>query len=98
MHPETLIFVPQGIGFVPYTIPGTEAIAEATIRELHHHNVIIWEKHGCLAVGNSVLEAFDQIDILAKSAQIFFLCKGAGYEPQGLTDEQLEEIRQTYLS
>jgi rhamnulose-1-phosphate aldolase len=32
MHPETIIFVPKGVGLVEYTIPGTGEIAEKTIK------------------------------------------------------------------
>ena len=37
--------------------------------------------------------AFDTIDILSKAARIYFLVKQAGFEPEGLTDGQLAEIR-----
>jgi rhamnulose-1-phosphate aldolase len=93
MHPETVLYVPDGVGFVPYTLPGTENIAQATLRELGTHNAIIWEKHGCIAVGKTLPEAFDTLDILAKSAKIYFLCKSTGVEPEGLTPAQLNEIR-----
>lgn len=94
MHPETKMFVPQGIGFVPYALPGTESIAMATVKELAAHPVVVWEKHGVLATGNSVNEAFDTMDLLTKSAKIFLLCKNAGYDPEGLTDKQIEDLTQ----
>ncbi len=97
MHPETMLFVPQGIGLVPYSMPGTEKIARATLRELKKHSVIIWEKHGILATGKSVTEAFDSIDILAKSAKIFFACRSAGFDPEGLSSKELNDIRRNYL-
>jgi rhamnulose-1-phosphate aldolase len=93
MHPETLLFMPNGLGFIPYTLAGTENIAMATLRGFEKHKVILWEKHGCMAVGKSLPEAFDNIDILAKSAKIYFQCKSAGMEPEGLNPLQLQEIR-----
>ncbi len=92
MHPETILFVPKGLGFIPYEIPGTSGIADVTAKALEDHPVALWEKHGVLATGTTVADAFDTIDILAKSARIFFLVKSAGYEPEGLTDEQLNEL------
>ena len=92
MHPETMLFIPEGAGFVPYTLAGTEEIANKTIKALEKHRVIIWEKHGCMAVGEDLFEAFDQIDILAKSANIFFTCRNAGFDPEGMTEQQLQEI------
>jgi len=93
MHPETIVFVPKGIGFVPYAIPGSVEIAKATIKALHDHDVALWEKHGVFAVGRSVAETFDLIDILAKSARIFFMCRSANMDPEGLSDQQLEELK-----
>ncbi len=96
MHPETIMFVPKGVGFIPYTLPGTEKIARATLTGLESHQVVLWEKHGCMAVGNTLSGAFETIDILAKSAKIYFLCKSAGAEPQGLSPDQLREIKEHY--
>ncbi|MDF1546390.1 MAG: rhamnulose-1-phosphate aldolase, partial [Bacteroidales bacterium] len=96
MHPETIIFVPKGVGFVEYTMPGTEAIAEKTVNTFEKHDVVIWEKHGVFAIGESVSETFDVIDILAKSASIFFMCKSAGYVPEGLSEKELVQLRNAY--
>lgn len=85
MHPEVKIFLPEGVGFVPFRRPGSEELADATVSALEHHRVILWEKHGCLAVGKDVFDAFELIDTANKSASIFFTCKSAGYDPQGLT-------------
>ncbi len=93
MHPETLLFLPDGVGYIPYILPGTENIAMATVRGFEKHKVVLWEKHGCMAVGKSLSEAFDNLDILAKSARIYFQCKSTGMEPEGLSNSQLKEIR-----
>jgi len=92
MHPETILFVPKGLGFISYEISGTLRIAEATTKALEDHTIALWEKHGILATGTTVTDAFDSIDLLAKSARIYFMVKSAGYEPEGLTDGQLNEL------
>lgn len=93
MHPEAMIFVPKGAGFVPYILPGTQEIANATIKSFEDHDIVIWEKHGIFAIGKSLVDTFDNIDIVCKSAKIWFQCKSAGFEPEGMTDEQLEELK-----
>ena len=98
MHPETLIFLPEGCGFLPYMLPGTIDIAKATTKELENHPVLIWEKHGVLATGNSVADAFDLIDLIIKPVRIFFQCTSAGFKPEGLSNLQLTEIRKNYLA
>jgi rhamnulose-1-phosphate aldolase len=98
MHPETIIFVPKGIGFVPYILPGSVDIAKETIKALQDHDVALWEKHGVFAIGNSVSDTFDVIGILAKSARIFFMCRSANIVPDGLTDQQLAELKKLSVS
>ncbi len=93
MHPETVIFVPKGVGFVPYLLPGSNEIAAETIKTLQNHDVALWEKHGVFAIGRSVAETFDVIDILAKSAHIFFMCRSANIIPDSFSDVQLAELR-----
>lgn len=92
MHPEIKMFVPRGTGFVPYSLPGSASIAPVTVKELENHSVVVWEKHGLLATGQTVVEAFDTMDILTKAAKIFLICKNAGYTPEGLTDQQINDI------
>jgi rhamnulose-1-phosphate aldolase len=93
VQPETVIVNPAGVGLVKYILPGTGQLAEKTIASLQHHPIILWGKHGCIAVGNDVQEAFDLIDVMNKSAQLFFLCREAGYTPQGLTEQEIEELK-----
>ena len=92
MIPECRIIVPKGVGIVPYEIPGTLDLARATIIQLEKHDVVFWEKHGILAVGEDLIECFDAIDTLSKSAQIYFSARMAGYEPAGMTDKQLDDL------
>jgi rhamnulose-1-phosphate aldolase len=92
MHPEMKIVMPDGVGVVPYVLPGSDQLADATVKALANHRMVLWEKHGCVAVGRDVFDAFDLIDTANKSAQIFFLVKSAGCEPEGLTAAQLNEL------
>ncbi len=96
MHPEAVMFQPRGCGFVPFTIPGTEKIANLTARSFCEHTVVVWEKHGAMAIGKTVAEAFDELDLAAKAAGIYLSCSRAGAEPQGLTDDEIREIRKHY--
>jgi rhamnulose-1-phosphate aldolase len=93
MHPETVLLQPKGYGFVSHVIPGTEKIAVSTARSFKKHPVVVWEKHGALAIGRTLPEAFDELDLAAKAAGIYLSCIHEGFEPQGFTDEQIREIR-----
>ena len=96
MHPEVKVFLPEGVGFAPYRCPGSSELAAATVEALRDHRLCLWEKHGCVAVGPDVVEAFDLIDTADKAAEIYLLCRGAGHEPQGLSPEQLDELTRRF--
>ena len=83
MHPETRMFIPEGIEFLPYEVPGSADIADITASALENSPVVLWEKHGVLAIGATLPEAFNILDLLAKSASIYFMVKSAGFEPEG---------------
>ena len=92
MIPETKAFCPRGLGIVPYLLPGSVELANATIQELADYDVVIWEKHGVFAVDVDVMQAFDQIDVLNKSALIYIASKNMGFEPEGMSDAQMKEM------
>lgn len=92
MIPEARVLVPKGIGIVPYALTGTDVLAQATLKELEKHDVLIWEKHGVLSVGKDIMECFDIIDVLSKAAQIYLFSRSLGCEPKGLSKEQLKEL------
>jgi rhamnulose-1-phosphate aldolase len=93
MIPETRAFCPRGLGIIPYAMPSSFELADATIRELDEYDVVLWEKHGVCAVGENILETFDMIDTLSKSAQIYLTAKSMGFEPEGLTEQQMNEMK-----
>ena len=96
MIPETRAFCPKGLGIVPYKMPSSVELAEATIEALGQYDVVMWEKHGVCAVGPDIFEAFDQIDVLSKSAQIYLTAKAMGFEPTGTTQEQMDELKRAF--
>jgi rhamnulose-1-phosphate aldolase len=93
MIPETRAFCPKGLGIIPYAMPSSFDLADATIKELEEYDVVMWEKHGICAVSENITEAFDMIDTLSKSAQIYLTAKQMGFEPDGMSLKQMEDIR-----
>lgn len=93
MHPEAVVVVPGGMGVVPYFLPGTLEQGLAAGAAMERHDVALWEKHGAVAAGATFAEAFDLLDTMNKAARLLLLCRAAGYEPEGLTDAQLDELR-----
>ena len=77
---------------IPYQLPSSVDLADATIKELADYDVVMWEKHGIFAVDCDVMAAFDQIDVLNKSALIYIAAKNMGFEPDGMSQEQMKEM------
>ncbi len=96
MIPETLAFAPLGIGIVPYELPGSVKLADATLEQIRDYDVVMWEKHGICAVGLDIMDAFDQADVLNKAAMIYLRARSMGFEPDGMTDEAMKEVQDVF--
>ena len=96
MIPETRAFAPLGLGVVPYQVPGSLELAEETLRQIRQYDVVLWEKHGVFAVGQDILDAFDQVDVLNKAARIYLDARVLGTEPQGMTEAQMSDLQQIF--
>ena len=97
MIPETRAFCPRGLGMVPYMLPSSVELAEATIRTIDEdYDVVMWEKHGVFAVDVDIVDAFDQVDVLNKAAQIYIAARNMGFEPDGMTDAQMNELSRAF--
>ena len=42
------------------------------------------------------MEAFDQVDVLSKSARIYIDARCMGYEPDGMKQEQMQEMTRAF--
>ena len=97
MIPETKAFCPRGLCIVPYMLPSSVELAEATIRAIDEdYDVVMWEKHGVFAVDVDIMDAFDQVDVLNKAAQIYIAAKNMGFEPEGMTGPQMQELSSVF--
>ena len=91
MIPETKA-LPKRTGTTFHKLPSSVELAEATINELDDYDVVMWEKHGVFAVDTDIMAAFDQVDVLNKSALIYIAAKNMGFEPDGMSQEQMKEM------
>ena len=49
-----------------------------------------------MSVSTDIMEAFDMVDTLSKSAQIYINSKCMGYDPDGMSDEQMAEMTRAF--
>lgn len=97
MIPETRAFCPRGLGIVPYMLPSSVELADATIQTIDDgYDVVMWEKHGVFAVDTDIMSAFDQVDVLNKAAQIYISSRNMGFEPEGMSGAQMQELSNAF--
>jgi len=97
MIPEVKMYLPGGAVFAPYSIPGSTALAKATLQALKTGaECVVWEMHGVMTVGQGPVEAFDVADTANKAAQVYLLARSTGQKPRGLSKTQLKEIEKKF--
>jgi rhamnulose-1-phosphate aldolase len=47
-------------------------------------------------MGEDIQAAFDVVDVMNKSAQLYLLCRSAGYDPSGLSETQITELKKKF--
>ncbi|HEI8865469.1 rhamnulose-1-phosphate aldolase [Serratia sp. AKBS12] len=85
---ECLVVFPDGIGIVPWMVPGTDGIGVKTAEQMHHHSLVLWPFHGIFATGPTLDEAFGLIDTAEKSAEIMVKVIAMGGKRQTISTEQ----------
>ncbi len=96
-EPETIINLPEGIGFIPFFVPGSAELMDATLKALHQHRVIVWSKHGVVARSDmSIKRAVDRIEYAETAASYEYLNLMAGELSEGLSESEIHAICQAF--
>lgn len=96
-EPETIVNLPEGIGVLPYQLPGSPALMETNIAGLRAHRIVLWCKHGVMARSDqSVTKAADRIEYAETAARYEYMDLVNGRQAEGLTREELREIVLTF--
>jgi rhamnulose-1-phosphate aldolase len=91
MHSECIVVFPEGVGIVPWMVPGTKEISTATAEKLEEFRLVIWPLHGIIATGASVDEAMGLIETVEKAAEIYIKSMVFNDFLKFLTDKQVLE-------
>ncbi len=96
-QPENIINLPEGIGFIPFRIPGSPELMAGNIESLRTHRVVIWAKHGVMARSDiSVKRAADRIEYAETAAKYEYFNLSAGEIGEGLSVDEICEICKTF--
>ena len=70
METECPVVFPQGIGVVPWMVPGGREIGVETSEIMKTRNVAVWAHHGMFVCGHDFDETFGLMHTVEKSAEI----------------------------
>lgn len=96
-QPETIVNLPEGIGFIPFLIPGSQDLMSANVSSLRDHRIVIWAKHGVMARSDvSVKRAADRVEYAETAAKYEYLNLRVGEIGEGLSTEEIRTICRTF--
>ena len=96
-QPETIVNLPEGIGFVPFRIPSSPELMEATLKSLRKNRIVVWAKHGVMARSDvTVKRAADRVEYAEVAAKYEYLNLCAGEIGEGLSADEIREISKTF--
>lgn len=92
-EPELIVNLPEGIGIVPFQVPGSPALMRGTVEALRQHRIVVWCKHGVVARSDiSIKRATDLVEYAEAAAQYEYLDLSNGCQADRLTDEEIHAI------
>ncbi len=92
MCTECLVVFPEGVGIIPWLVPGTNEIGEATAAKMKEFRLVIWPHHGIYGAGKDMDEVFGLIETAEKAAKVYTYVQAQGGVKQTITDAQLQAL------
>lgn len=97
MMTECPVIFPDGIGVVPWMVPGQKEIAIATSHKMETFHAVVWAHHGIFVSGATFDEAFGLCHTIEKSAEIAMKVRSASYNKlQTITRPMLRELAKAF--
>jgi rhamnulose-1-phosphate aldolase len=96
-QPETILNLPEGIGFIPFRVPGSKDLMASNVLSLREHRIVIWAKHGVMARSDiSVKRAADRVEYAETAAKYEVLNLQIGEIGEGLSAAEIRAICATF--
>ncbi len=90
---ETIMEFPEGIGALPFEVPGSLEQATMTAEALRHQRAVVWARHGIVTrADSSVGKAGDLVEYAEAAAQYEYLNLQAGEPTSGLAPDEIRLI------
>ncbi len=92
-QPELIVNLPEGIGLVPFLVPGSSELMAATLESLRQQRIVIWGKHGVMARSDiSAKRAADRIEYAETAARYEYMNLVNHEQGEGLSVEEIRAI------
>jgi L-fuculose-phosphate aldolase len=88
--PEAAVMLGE-IGLAPFATPGTEEVPASLAPLLARHDVVLLERHGALALGRTLVEAFDRMETLERVARVALVARLLG-RAEPLSPAAIEKV------
>ena len=96
-QPETIINLPEGIGFIPFQVPGSPELMVGNFESLRKHRIVVWAKHGVMARSDvSIKRAADRVEYAETAAKYEYLNLADGELGEGLSVDEIRAICKTF--
>jgi rhamnulose-1-phosphate aldolase len=96
-QPESIVNLPEGIGYIPFLLPGSPELMAATVAKLRQHRVVVWAKHGVMARSDqSVKRAADRVEYAEIGARYEYLNLMNDEQGEGLSAEDIRTIAKAF--
>ncbi|MGO3791295.1 MAG: rhamnulose-1-phosphate aldolase [Enterococcus gilvus] len=96
MCTECIVVFPEGVQVLPWLIPGSNEIGEATAEKMKESRLILWSYHGIYGAGKTMDETFGLIETAEKAAEIYtYVCAQGGIR-QTISDENFKALAEQF--
>lgn len=96
MSTECLVVFPDGVGILPWMVPGKDEIGYATAEQMNRHTLVLWAFHGVFGTGPTLDDAFGLIDTAEKSAEVLVKVLSMGGKRQTISIEQFRHLAERF--
>lgn len=96
-EPESIVALSEGVGVLPFLVPGSEGMMRANVEGLREFQIVVWSKHGVMARSDlSVTRATDRIEYAETGARYEYMNLVAGGVAEGLTREEIGDVAREF--
>jgi len=92
MMTECPVVFPEGIGVVPWMVPGGKEIAMATSELMKKYHIAVWAHHGLFCSGEDFDRAFGLMHTVEKSADVLVKVLSMGGKRQTITVDNFRDL------